>query len=196
MRTFLHERLLASHGLICSVGPRAVYAHKRFWDVFLVQSIVLSGGRVTQFYVYNFKVETNTVSDVSQSLVLGAQQNDQWDCDLFVFLNIFYLTLLWLFVHWQLCAWTTLSCLKWGIQYIFALLHWLYEQPLSVMRLVAFQVQQCLFIGQERLFVSGGSVTWGLFFYWRSSCTHKCPVPDFCINPSALNEVHSMKRAV
>lgn len=30
LRTFLHERLLALRCLICSVGSRAVYAHKRF----------------------------------------------------------------------------------------------------------------------------------------------------------------------
>ena len=110
---------------------------------------------------------------VTLNVVLGAQQ---WDCVTYICSNDSLYT--------DICV-HELPCPDW-IQYIFALLHWLYEQPSSVMRLVAFQVQQCLFIGQERLFVSGGSVARGLFFTERSSCTHKCPVADFCNNPSAL----------
>lgn len=39
----------------------------------------------------------------------------------------------------------------------------LYERPLGLPRPPAHCVQRCLFLGQERLFVSGGSVARGLF---------------------------------
>lgn len=74
---------------------------------------------------------------------------------------------------------------------IFFILPQLYEQPSSVMRLVAFQVQQCLFIGQEKLFVSGGSVVRELFFNWRSPCTHKAPMLDILCSPLALKLIRS-----
>lgn len=59
--------------------------------------------------------------------------------------------------------------------FFFFILPQLYEQPSSVMRLVAFQVQQCLFIGQEKLFVSGGSVVRELFFLTGGPLAHTKP---------------------
>lgn len=41
----------------------------------------------------------------------------------------------------------------------------LYERPVGLRRPPACRVQRCLFLGQERLFVSVGSVARGLFFF-------------------------------
>lgn len=158
MRTFLHERLLALHCLICCLLPRTVFTCKRLLDVFLVLFNDLSDGTDRQFCGHHFKVELLEEHSFLFQVcctTLCPWNSTQLSMRLCNF--NFYFTLI-------LCTLTPLFWLKWVIQYIFALLHWLYEQPSSVMRLVAFQAQQCLFIGQERLFVSGGSVARGLFF--------------------------------
>lgn len=58
----------------------------------------------------------------------------------------------------------------------------LYEQPSVSRGRFAPHVQPCLFLGQERLFVSGGSLARGLFFpsfffNWTSSCIQKRRLP-------------------
>lgn len=57
----------------------------------------------------------------------------------------------------------------------------LYEPPSVSRGRFAPHVQPCLFLGQERLFVSGGSLARGLFFpfffNWTSSCIQKRRLP-------------------
>lgn len=80
-------------------------------------------------------------------VLFGAQHSVCWGCVTNVLLY---------FVCMCECVWTALTGVNNTVYFCLT--------QLSIMRLVAFQVQQHLFIGQERLFMSGGSAACGLFF--------------------------------